>query len=123
MPVQKVSANYLALSERIKMFAVIRTGGKQYKVKEGDVLDVELLEPNDDKKAVFDEVLLVSNEEKVNVGKPTISGAKVEAEILGEVKGKKVIAFKFRRRKGYHRTVGHRQRYLKVKVNKIDAAA
>ncbi|MEM9399765.1 MAG: 50S ribosomal protein L21 [Verrucomicrobiota bacterium] len=104
------------------MFAVIRTGGKQYKVKEGDVLDVELLENMEEgKKAEFSDILLVSNGDNVNVGKPTIAGAKVTAEVLGEIKGDKVIAFKFRRRQGYHRTVGHRQRYLRVKVDKIAA--
>ena len=103
------------------MFAVIKTGGKQYKVKEGDVLDAELLEPGSEKKAVFGDVLLVGNDKGVSVGQPTVKGAEVSAEILGEVKGQKVIAFKYRRRKGYHRTVGHRQRHLRVKIDKIKA--
>ncbi|MEM9444683.1 MAG: 50S ribosomal protein L21 [Verrucomicrobiota bacterium] len=102
------------------MFAVIKTGGKQYRIKEGDVLDVELLDDLENgKKAEFSEVLLVSNGDQVTVGKPTISGASVSAEVIGEVKGDKVVAFKYRRREGYHRTVGHRQRYVRVKVDKI----
>jgi large subunit ribosomal protein L21 len=101
------------------MFAVIRTGGKQYKVQEGDVIDVELLDTPSEKDAVFEEVLLLADGSNVTVGKPVIEGAKVTGEILGEIKDKKVIAFKFRRRKGYHRTVGHRQRKLRVKIGGI----
>jgi large subunit ribosomal protein L21 len=101
------------------MFAVIRTGSKQYKVHEGDTIDVELLDVESGKPAVFNEVLLVADGAKVSVGKPTVSGASVTADVLGEVKGDKVIAYKYRRRQGYHRTVGHRQRYLRVKIGKI----
>ncbi|MDX6765469.1 MAG: 50S ribosomal protein L21 [Candidatus Methylacidiphilales bacterium] len=102
------------------MFAVIRTGSKQYKVSEGDLIDVELLagaEPG--KSTTFNDVLLIADGASVNVGKPTVSGASVTGEVLGEVKGDKVIAFKYRRTEGYHRTVGHRQRYLRVKIAKI----
>ena len=101
------------------MFAVIRTGGKQYKVKEGDVVDVEIQDVADEKTATFSDVLLVGNGDKVSIGNPTVSGAQVTAEIVGEIKAKKVVAFKYRRREGYHRTVGHRQRHLRVKVSKI----
>lgn len=101
------------------MFAVIRTGGKQYRVQEGDVLEVELLGEEPGKTTTFSDVLLVGDGDKVSVGKPIVSGASVTADILEEVKGDKVVAFKFKRRKGYHRTVGHRQRYHKVKVSKI----
>jgi large subunit ribosomal protein L21 len=104
------------------MFAVIRTGSKQYKVSEGDLIDVELLEGVEPgKSTVFNDVLLVSNGSAVSVGKPTVSGASVTGEVLGEVKGDKVIAFKYRRTEGYHRTVGHRQRYLRVKIDKISS--
>ncbi|MDR1144744.1 MAG: 50S ribosomal protein L21 [Verrucomicrobiales bacterium] len=103
------------------MYAVIRTGGKQYKVAEGDVLDVELIDAEAGGTAKFEEVLLVADGEAVKVGQPAISGASVSAEVVGEVKGDKVIAFKFRRRKGYHRTVGHRQRHTRVKIGKISA--
>ena len=103
------------------MFAVIRSGGKQYKVQEGDVIDVELIETEEGKPAVFSEVLLYSSGDTVKVGKPLVSGAKVSAEVVGEIKDKKVVAFKYKRRKGYHRTVGHRQRKIRVKVSKITA--
>ncbi|GAB4247258.1 MAG: 50S ribosomal protein L21 [Candidatus Methylacidiphilales bacterium] len=101
------------------MFAVIRTGSKQYRVQEGDVLDVELFDAQNGQDTTFSEVLLVADGSQVKVGQPTVEGASVSAEVLGEVKGEKVIAFKFKRRQGYHRTVGHRQRFLRVKVKKI----
>ncbi len=102
------------------MLAVIRTGSKQYKVQEGDVLDIELLPIKEGEKSfTISEVLLIADGEKVKVGKPLVSGAKVVVEIEEEVKGDKVIAYKFRRREGYHRTVGHRQKYNRVKVTKI----
>ena len=103
------------------MFAVIRTGGKQYKVQEGDLLDVELFDTEEGKPAVFEDVLLLADGDQVNVGTPTVTGAKVNADIVGEVKGDKVIAFKYIRRQGYHRTVGHRQRHIRVKIGKISA--
>lgn len=103
------------------MFAVIRSGNKQYKVQTGDVIDVELFEVEEGKDATFSDVLLVADGDAVKIGQPTVAGASVTGEILGEVKADKVIAFKFRRRHGYHRTVGHRQRHLRIKVNKISA--
>ncbi|MFH1067599.1 MAG: 50S ribosomal protein L21 [bacterium] len=102
------------------MFAVIRANGKQFKVKEGDVIEVDLLD-HTDKTIVFPETLLVADGGKVSIGQPLVKGAEVSGEVLGEVKAKKVVAFKYKRRKGYHRTVGHRQRYLRVKINKIKA--
>ncbi|MDR0532855.1 MAG: 50S ribosomal protein L21 [Verrucomicrobiales bacterium] len=104
------------------MFAVIRTGGKQYKVAAGDVIDVELIDAEAGKTAVFNEVLMIGNGDTVTVGSPTISGATVSGEVIDEaVKGEKVIAFKFKRRKGYHRTVGHRQKHTRVKIGAISA--
>lgn len=104
------------------MFAVIRTGGKQYKVNEGDTLEVELLTTeNEAKTATVSDVLLLSDGEKVTVGTPNVAGATVTLELLEEVKAAKVIAYKYRRREGYHRTVGHRQKLQKVKVTKIKA--
>ncbi len=100
------------------MIAVIRTGGKQYKVAEGETLDVELLEFQD-KKATITDVLLVANGSDIKIGKPSLSGASVALELVDEVKADKVIAFKYRRREGYHRTVGHRQKLSRVKVTKI----
>jgi large subunit ribosomal protein L21 len=106
------------------MFAVIRTGGKQYKVSEGETLDIELIQPSDkkaEKQAVIADVLLVSNGDNVTVGTPLVSGATVTLDLLDQIKARKVIAYKFRRREGYHRTVGHRQKLSRVKVAKIKA--
>lgn len=102
------------------MFAVIRTGGKQYKVSEGETLEVELL-ASGDKTTTVSDVLLIADGDKVSVGKPLVSGASVTLELVGEIKAPKVIAYKYRRREGYHRTVGHRQKLHKVKVTKIKA--
>jgi large subunit ribosomal protein L21 len=103
------------------MFAVIRSGGKQYKVTEGETLDIELVEfpAEGEKKITISDVLLVGNGDKFSVGNPLLSGASVGLELVGEIKAKKVIAYKFRRREGYHRTVGHRQKLSRVKVGKI----
>ena len=100
-------------------FAVIKTGGKQYKVAEGDVLSVEKLEHEGDK-IVFEEVLLVSNGE-VKVGKPLVSGAKVEAKIMEEGKGKKKMVFRYHSKTRYRKKKGHRQPYTKVQITKITA--
>ena len=103
------------------MFAIIRTGGKQYKVKEGETLDVELLD-NDKSGAIkISDVLLIGDGDNIKIGKPTVSGASVTLEKVEDIKAKKVIAYKYRRREGYHRTVGHRQKLSRVKVTKIAA--
>lgn len=103
------------------MFAVIRSGGKQYKVTEGETLDIELVDfpAEGEKKLTLSDVLMVGNGEKVSVGNPLVSGASVGVELVDEVKAKKVIAYKYRRREGYHRTVGHRQKLSRVKVTAI----
>lgn len=101
------------------MFAVIKTGGKQYKVAEGDVLRVEKLESKDGK-VVFDEVLLVVNGE-VKVGQPVVSGAKVSAKILEEGKADKKLVFRFRSKTRQHKKKGHRQPYTKIEITKITA--
>jgi large subunit ribosomal protein L21 len=103
------------------MFAVIRSGSKQYKVQEGDTLDIELVEfPKEGvKKITVSDVLLVGNGDKISVGSPLLSGASVGLELVDEVKARKVIAYKYRRREGYHRTVGHRQKLSRVKVTGI----
>jgi large subunit ribosomal protein L21 len=102
----------------MKSFAVIKTGGKQYKVSEGDVIEVEKLKG---KKVNFKEVLLVSDEKKsIKIGTPKVSKVKVEAKVVEpEVKAKKVTTVKFKPKKRYKKTVGHRQRYTKVKIEKI----
>ena len=103
------------------MFAVIRSGGKQYKVQEGDTLEIELVEfpAEGEKKLSISDVLLVGNGDKFSVGNPLLSGAKVGVELVEEFKARKVIAYKFRKREGYHRTVGHRQQKARVKVTSI----
>lgn len=102
-------------------FAVLRTGSKQYKVAEGDTINVELLEGLESGAEVsFDDILLVSHGDKVTVGTPKVKGAKVTGEIVAaSYKAPKVTAYKFKRRKGYHRTVGHRQLLTKVKIKSI----
>lgn len=101
--------------------AVIRTGGKQYKVVEGETLEIERLTAARGTSTEFSDVLLVIEDANVQIGKPNVAGAKVTAEVLVHDRGPKVIAFKYRRREGYHRTVGHRQARTKVKIQKISA--
>src|SRR5213080_411792 len=91
-------------------YAVIKTGGRQYRVADGDTIDVDLLDAEVGKTTTFGEVLLHADGDKFTHGDPLISGAKVTAEVVEQRKDKKVVAFKFKRRKGYHRTVGHRRR-------------
>ena len=100
-------------------YAIIRTGGRQYRVAEGDTIDIDLLEGEAGKKLTFDEVLMHADGEKVSHGTPSVSGAKVVGEVVEQRKGEKVLAFKYRRRKGYHRTVGHRQKLTRVKITGI----
>jgi large subunit ribosomal protein L21 len=101
------------------MYAVIETGGKQYRVTAGDKLEVERLETEAGKPHTFDRVLLVANDGKVSVGTPTLASAKVTADVTQHLRGEKKIAFKMKRRKGYHRTVGHRQELTRVKITDI----
>jgi large subunit ribosomal protein L21 len=102
------------------MYAIIETGGKQYRVEEGDELEVELL--GVEKNFKFDKVLLIHDGQAPRMGHPYLSAGFVQAEVLGETKGPKVIAFKYKRCKNYRRTVGHRQKYSRVKITKIAAA-
>jgi large subunit ribosomal protein L21 len=100
-------------------YAVIRTGGKQYRVAQGDVIDVEKLEIETGAEAKFEEVLLVSNGGGLLIGAPLVTGASVTAEVLEQAKAPKVVAFKYKRRKGYHRTVGHRRQLTRLKIKTI----
>ena len=102
------------------MYAIIATGGKQYKVAEGDVIRVEKLGVQAGAEVVFDQVLVVSGDE-VKVGDPTVAGATVTATAVGDGKSKKVIVYKYKRKTGYHKKNGHRQAYTKVKIEKINA--
>ena len=101
------------------MFAVIRTGGKQYKVEEGKVILVEKLEGEAGSSVDFKEVLLLSKGDNTSVGQPTVSGSSVKGEILEQTLGKKLVAFKKIRRQGKQRKVGHRQKHTRVKITKI----
>jgi len=101
--------------------AVIKTGGKQYIVKEGDVLDVEKLAAEGGKKVEFAEVLLVGDEKRVEVGTPIVEGAVVVAEVMAQKKAKKIRVFKMESKKGYRRTHGHRQQLTQVKILAIKA--
>ncbi len=102
------------------MYAVIRTGGKQYRVAQGDTLRVEKLAGDVGASITFEEVLMVGGD-KVDVGKPLVAGAKVVAQITAQDRAKKIIVFKMRRRKNYRRKNGHRQYYTEVKITGINA--
>ncbi len=101
------------------MYAVIETGGKQYRVAPGDTLEVERLEAEPGQSHTFERVLLVAGDGKVSVGAPTVAHASVVAAVTAHLRGDKKIAFKMKRRKGFHRTVGHRQALTQVKITEI----
>ena len=100
------------------MYAVIVSGGKQYKVSEGDVIRVEKLEVEEGEKVSFDQVLLI-NDGSLKIGTPTVQGAKVSGTVLQNGKGKKVIVYRYKRKSGYHKKNGHRQLFTEVKIEKI----
>ena len=99
-------------------YAIIRSGGKQYRVAEGDTVRVDLLTGAAGEKIKFDDVLLIGGDEP-KIGKPLVSGASVEGEIIGETLGEKLIVFKFRKRKRSRRKAGHRQSFTSVKITKV----
>lgn len=102
------------------MLAVIKTGGKQYLVKPGDIIDIEKIAGVEGSEVEFSDVLMVSDGEgDVKVGTPVVKSAQVKGTILGEKKGIKIIVFKFKRRKGYRKKMGHRQKFTSVKINSI----
>ena len=105
------------------MYAIIESCGKQYKVSEGDIVFFEKLEAEEGKKVTFDNVVLVSDDKKVEVGAPYVKGVKVEGKVLAHGKGKKVLVYKYKAKKNYRRTQGHRQPYTKVEISKIKTAA
>lgn len=100
-------------------YAIIKTGGRQHRVAEGDIIDVDLLEGDAGKETVFGDVLFHGDGDKLTHGSPLIEGATVTGEVVEQRKDKKVIAFKYRRRKGYHRTVGHRRKLTRIKITGI----
>ena len=105
------------------MYAIIETGGKQLKVEAGDAIFVEKLEVEAGEKVTFDKVVLVSEEKKVEVGAPYVKGVKVEGKVVANGKGKKILVYKYKAKKNYRRTQGHRQPYTKVEITKIKTAA
>lgn len=102
------------------MYAIIATGGKQYKVAEGDIIKIEKLGADAGETVTFDQVLAVNNGE-LTVGSPTVAGASVSATVMKEAKAKKVIVYKYKSKTGYHKKNGHRQLYTQVKIDKINA--
>ena len=99
-------------------YAIFKTGGKQYRVAAGDVIEVEKLDVADGAEVTFSEVLFHGNGSDIKVGS-ALAGVSVVAEVVGQIKAAKVVAFKYRRRKGYHRTVGHRQKLTRVRIKSI----
>ena len=104
-------------------YAIIKTGGRQFRVAEGDTIDVDLLDVEPGKTATFGDVLMFADGKDVTHGDPLVSGAKVTAEVLEQRKDKKIVAFKYKRRKGYHRTVGHRRKLTRIKIKSINVGA
>lgn len=109
------------MRRNVLMYAVIKTGGKQYKVNEGDVVRVEKLNVEENETVTFNEVLLVSDESGVKAGTPTVEGASVEGKVIKNGKAKKIIVFKYKPKKDYRRKQGHRQPYSQIQITKINA--
>ncbi|RGS74708.1 MULTISPECIES: 50S ribosomal protein L21 [unclassified Mitsuokella] len=103
------------------MYAIIKTGGKQYKVAEGDVITIEKLAANEGEAVVFDQVLTVVNDADVKVGKPLVEGAKVTGKVEAQGKDKKILVFKYKAKSNYRKRQGHRQPFTKVVIEKIEA--
>ena len=102
------------------MFAVIKTGGKQFRVQQGDVIFVEKIDAQADEAVTFDEVLLVGEGENTKIGTPVVEGAKVEGKVLGQVKAKKIVVYKYKSKKNERKKQGHRQPYTKVEITAIN---
>ena len=101
------------------MYAIVETGGKQYKVSEGDVVFVEKLLAQEGESVVLDKVLAIAKEDDINVGKPFVEGASVSAKVVKNGKSKKIIVYKYKPKKNYHKKQGHRQPYTKIEIEKI----
>ena len=100
------------------MYAIIATGGKQYRVSEGDVIYIEKIDAQVDSTVSFD-VLLMGNDGDVKIGTPVVEGVKVEGKVVGQIRGEKIVVYKYKSKKNYRRTQGHRQPYTKVEITKI----
>ena len=101
------------------MYAVIETGGKQYRVAPGDTLEIERLEGEPGKSLVLDKVLFVAKDGQFSIGSPTVAKASIVADVVEHLRGEKKVTFKMKRRKGYHKTIGHRQELTRIKINEI----
>jgi large subunit ribosomal protein L21 len=112
---------YVPFVGMIFMYAVLETGSKQYRVTAGDTLEIERLAVEAGKPVTFDRVLLINNDGKVTVGAPTVANASVAADVIEHIRGEKKLTFKMKRRKGYHKTIGHRQELTVVKIKEIKA--
>ena len=102
------------------MYAVIQTGGKQYKVTEGEVLRVEKLAGQAGDKVTIDQVLMIKDDNGVRIGSPIVQDARVTAEVMEQGRGKQIVVYKYKRRKNYRRKQGHRQAFTKIKIEKIE---
>ncbi len=103
------------------MYAILQTGGKQYKVQEGDILFIEKLNAENDSQVTFDSILAVSDDNGLKIGEPTVAGATVVAKVIKSGKEKKIKIFKYKSKKGYRRRQGHRQPYTKIQIETINA--
>ncbi len=101
------------------MYAVIKTGGKQQRVSEGDVVAIEKINGAKGDKVVFDQVLMVGKDDDIRIGRPVVEGAKVTGEIVCQTKGDKIVVFKMKKRKGYHKKIGHRQELTSMRIKEI----
>ncbi len=101
------------------MYAIVRDRGMQYRVEQGKTIDLALLDAEPGSEIELDEVLLVGDTDDVKVGTPLVEGARVRAQVVGDVKGKKIVVFRYRNKKRYRRRVGHRQQYTRVKIDEI----
>jgi len=102
------------------VYAVIKTGGKQYRVQQNDVIFVEKIDAQADETVTFEEVLLVSDGETTKIGTPVVEGAKVEGKVLGQVKAKKIVVYKYKAKKNERKKQGHRQPYTKIEITAIN---
>lgn len=114
-----VSAPLLKTGERTMAYAIFKSGGKQYRVTEGELVDVEKIDAEVGDTVKLEEVLLSNDGSNTTIGAPFISGAAVTAEVVDQFRDKKVLAFKFKRRKGYHKTIGHRRQLTRLKISSL----
>ena len=120
-PCLRLEGTQIPAFQSFMAYAIIKTGGKKYKVSVGDKINVEKLEVAEGEVATFDQVLAAGEGSSLKVGAPTLAGASVQAKVIRQFKAEKVTAFKFRKRKGYHKTKGHRQPLTRVQVTAIQA--